>query len=164
MTKCQFSKIFAFLATGALIAGCAQFEPAVRPVATEPDLIGERIAQSAEKAAAALDEIAGIEQHRTPVQQVPDYLDAPTNFTQPITVKWTGPVDQIVRTLANMAGATLSIKGKTPPVPVLVNVDVYQESLIQVLRDIGLQAGSRADLSVDSQHSNIEIRYAPSDR
>lgn len=152
------------LLSGTIITGCSQFDPLVKPVATEPDLIGERIAQSADMAARALNDIAGIERQRTPMKQVPDYIDAPTNFTQPITVRWSGPIDQIVRTLANKAGASFSTKGRMPATPLIVNLDVYQQPLIQVLRDIGLQAGQRADLSVDSQRSIVEIRYAASER
>jgi len=158
------SSISMLLLSGVLIAGCSQFSPVVKPVATEPDLIGERVARAAETAARALNDIAGIEQQRTPLKQVPDYVDAPTNFTQPITVKWSGPIEQITQTLAVKAGASFSTKGRVSGVPLLVNVDVYQQPLIQVLRDIGLQAGQRADLSVDSQRSVVEIRYAPAER
>lgn len=44
--------------------------------------------------------------------------------------------------------------------PLTVAVDVYQKPLIEVLRDIGLQAGTRADVAVDAQNGVIELSYA----
>jgi len=133
------------------------------PVATEPDLVGTRIAQAAEKAAQAMDAIAGIEQQRFPLV-VDDYSSAPPSLMQPITIRWSGPIEQITRTLADRAGMQFKTIGRQPSVPVTVVVDVYQKPLIEVLRNIGLQAGQRADVSVDGQANAIEIRFAPADK
>lgn len=157
-----------FLLAGLVLSACAEgynvVTPSVTPVATEPDLVSTRIATAAEKASQALGTIAGIEQYKNPAPPVEDYSSAPANLTQPVTIKWTGPVDQIVRTLASRAGMEFRVKGKHPPVPISVTVDVYQQPLIGVLRDIGLQSGSRADLAVDSRGSVVEISYAPVDK
>ncbi|MDD3288742.1 MAG: DotD/TraH family lipoprotein [Alphaproteobacteria bacterium] len=163
MKNCKYLSLFIMPLAAISLFGCAQsFE--VKPIATEPDIIGERVAQAAETASRALNNISGIEQQRTPLKSVPDYTDAPSNLTKAITVKWSGPIDQIVRTLASHANVSFRIKGSVPPVPLVVSVDAYQQPIIQVLRDIGLQAGHRADLSVDAQHGIIEIRYAPVER
>ncbi|NTU76206.1 MAG: DotD/TraH family lipoprotein, partial [Alphaproteobacteria bacterium] len=58
----------------------------------------------------------------------------------------------------------LRIRGSQPPVPLTVTVDVYQKPVIEVFRDIGLQVGQRADLSVDGQGGTVEISYAPVDK
>ena len=144
------------------LAGCEN--PAVVPVATDPDLVSIRIAQATEKASQALDTIAGIEQQRAPVAPVQDFSSAPPGLSQLITVKWTGPVDQIVRTLALRGGMKFLEKGARPPVPVTVSVDAYQQPMVELLRDLGLQVGRRADLSVDASKGVIEIRYAPVDK
>ncbi len=152
------------LLTGLVVSACANNQT-VTPLATEPDVVSVRIADSAEKASRALDVIAGIEQQRGPATPaVEDYSNAPPAFTQLITVKWTGPIEQITQTLATKAGMNFRAQGQTPPVPLTVNVDVYQQPLVEVLRNIGLQAGQRADLSVDGRGGTIEIRYAPVDK
>lgn len=155
------------LATGLLVAGCAQ--PGITPLAAEPDLVSTRIAQAAEKASTALQTISGIEQQRTPitppaVAAAEAYASAPSNLTQPITVKWTGPLEQIVQTLAARAGMKFQTKGAKPPVPITVTVDAYEQPMIEMFRDLGLQAGQKADLAVDGQAGIVEIRYAAIDR
>jgi hypothetical protein len=55
------------------------------------------------------------------------------------------------------------VKGRQPPVPLVVNIDSYQQPIIHVLRDVGLQAGSRADLSINSTEGVVEVRYAAAD-
>lgn len=155
----KYKKLFAAIHIFFLI-GC---NSTPTPVATEPDLVGTRIAQAAEKAAKAMDAIAGIEQQRFPIV-VADYSSAPPNMMQPITIRWSGPIEQIAETLAAKAGMQFRIVGKKPPVPVTVVVDVYEKPLIEVLRSIGLQAGQRADVSVDGQANVVEVRFSPADK
>lgn len=151
------------LVAGSFLAGCTSWQ--MTPVAAEPDVVSTRIAQAAEKAARALDTISGIEQQREPTLPAPqDYSSAPPALTQLITVRWSGPLEQMVQTLAERAGMKYQSVGGQPGVPLLVNIDVYQKPLIEVLHDLGLQAGRRADIAVNSSNNTIEIRYAPVDR
>lgn len=147
-----------------MLSGCLTSTP-VQPVATEPDVVSTRLAQAAEKAAAALDTISGIEQTRAPAMPAPDdYSNAPPALGQLITVKWTGPAEQMVETLATRAGMRFLSKGNRPGAPLTISVNVYQQPMIEVLRDIGLQIGRRADITVNGMSNVIEIRYAPADR
>lgn len=160
-----FAKKSTLLLAGLVLAGCAMMDGPVKPVPTEPDLVGLRLAQAAEKAAGALDEISGIEQQRAPALPPPvDYASAPPALSQVITVKWAGPVEQMLETLAARAGMKFETKGNRPGVPLMVNVNVYQKPMIEVLHDMGLQVGRRADITVNSSLGVIEIRYAPVDR
>lgn len=159
------SKFLLVSAGAALLAGCAQ-TPSVTPVATEPDIVTVKLAQAADKASQALDSIASIEQQRSPAtppsQQ--DYSNVPPNLMQPISIRWSGPIDLIAKTLAERAGMRFHVRGSVPPVPLTVNVDAYQQPILHILRDIGLQAGRRADLSVDAASGLIELRYAAGDQ
>jgi len=56
------------------------------------------------------------------------------------------------------------MSGNVQDITLVVNVDAYQQPVLYVLRDIGLQAGSRADLSVDQNEGVIEVRYAAADQ
>lgn len=146
-----------------LLAGCESMTT-VTPVATEPDIVSMKLQQAAEKASHALDSIASIEQQRAPASPaLEDYSGAPPNLTQPITIRWSGPIEQISKALADRAGLKFRVKGATPPAPLTVNVDAYQQPLMHVLRDIGLQAGQRADVALDAKGGVIEIRYAAPD-
>jgi defect-in-organelle-trafficking protein DotD len=148
----------------ALLSGCEE-PPTVRPVATEPDIVTVKLTEAADKASKALDSIAAIEQARTPVTPpLEDFTNAPPNLVQPVTIRWSGPIESIAKTLADRAGMRFRTSGHQPPIPLTVTVDVYQQPLIHVLRDIGLQVGQRADLAIDGQGGFIEIRYAPPDK
>jgi defect-in-organelle-trafficking protein DotD len=155
-----------------LLAGCTQMQtvftpqPDVRSVATEPDVVTVKLAQAADKASKALDGIANIEQQKNPT--IPplqdDYANASPNMMQPVSIRWSGPIEQIAGTLAERAGLRFRVKGRQPPVPLVVNVDAYQQPIIHILRDIGLQAGTRADLAIDQNEGVVEVRYAAADQ
>ena len=78
-----------------------------------------------------------------------------------ITINWVGPVDQIVKTLADKSSYRYIVLGSVPPVPLTVNIDVTNKPIIEVLRSIGLQLGARADVYVDSAEQIIALTYAP---
>lgn len=150
------------LVTG--IAACAQ-QQNVTPVAAEPDIVTVKLAQAADKASQALDSIAGIEQMRSPATPpAEDYSNVPPNLMQPVSLRWSGPIEPVARALAERAGLKFRVKGAEPPVPLTVNVDAYQQPIMHILRDIGLQAGRRANLAIDSTAGVIEVRYAAVDR
>ncbi len=136
------------------------------PVATQPDIVSVKLAQAADKASKALDTIANIEHHKNPA--VPpiqkDYSSASPAMMQPVTLRWSGPIDQIARVLAERAGMRFRTAGRTPGVPVVVNVDAYQQPILYIMRDIGLQSGSKADLLVDQNEGVVEVRYAAADQ
>ncbi len=156
-----------------LLTGCADWnrmtgndQPAVRPVATEPDIVSVKLAQAADKASKSLDSIANIEQQKNPA--VPpvtdDYANASPSMMQPVSLRWSGPIEQVSRTLAERAGMRFRVKGRQPAVPLVVNIDAYQQPIMHVLRDIGLQAGTRADLAIDTNEGVVEVRYAANDQ
>ncbi|MDE2030420.1 MAG: DotD/TraH family lipoprotein [Alphaproteobacteria bacterium] len=166
-------KIAAVLAAMLLLAGCSSWDQAFSPsepppvenVATQPDIVSVKIAEAAAKASKALDEIAHIDREAHP--DIPpmktDYASAGPNLMQPVSVRWSGPIEQIARTLAERAGMRFHVKGREPPTPLIVNVNAYQEPILHILRDIGLQAGTRADLSIDQNEGVVEVRYAAED-
>jgi defect-in-organelle-trafficking protein DotD len=152
-----------------VLAACSnwpQSQPSVTPVATQPDIVSVKLAQAADKASKALDTIANIEQQKNPgVTPIPDdYASAPANMMQPVSLRWSGPIEQVTRVLAERAGLRFRVKGRTPAAPVIVNIDAYQEPILHVLRDIGLQAGTRANLSIDGNEGAVEVQYPAADQ
>ncbi len=149
---------------GALtLAGCESTSSllSVTPVATEPDIVTVKLAMAADKAAKALDVIASIDQARSNVTPpVEDYSNVPPNLMQPVSLRWSGPAEQVIKALADRAGLRFRTKGNKPATPLIVNVDAYQQPIMHVLTNIGLQLGRRADVAVDSRGGAIELRYA----
>ena len=141
------------------LAACANVDPKPQLV-VEPDQVTTRLAVAADRAANALDTLAAIEQVRTPTDLPPLAANAPAELRRSVTVNWIGPADAVVKTLADRASYRLIVTGNTPAIQTIVNVNARSEPLIEVLRDIGLQLGRRADLKVDVDQKTIELSYA----
>jgi defect in organelle trafficking protein DotD len=160
--KIMPSKFVTLMAVTALLGACAD-NPAVMPLVAENDPVALRIAEASEKAAKALNTIAGIEQYKNPLPPMEQFAGAPQPIAQPVTVTWAGPAEQIVEMLAGRASYTYRTAGAPSPLPLTVMVDAYEKPLIDVLRDIGLQLGSRADVAVDVNAKVVQFRYAPTE-
>jgi len=127
----------------------------------EPDPISLRLASAVDKASAALQTLASVEQARNPGVQVQAAPYAPQELRRTVSVDWAGPIEPIARKLADRAGYQLQVNGDAPPTPIIVSLRTQEKSVVEVLRDIGLQAGTRADISVDPERRIVELNYAP---
>ncbi|MEO5367311.1 MAG: DotD/TraH family lipoprotein [Magnetococcus sp. WYHC-3] len=147
-----------------VIAGCSTIEEHSNnapQIVAAPDSVSAMLADAADRASTALQTLAAIEANRTPAPDVGPVGDAPPELRRAITVNWVGPVEQISQSLAARAGYKFQTIGSTPPVPVVVSIDVENRPVIDVLRDIGLQLGQRGDVKVDSERRIVEIHYPP---
>lgn len=144
------------------LSACAG-DTSVTPLVAENDPVALRIAQATEKATKALDTIAGIEQYKSPLPAMENFAGAPPAISQPITITWSGPAEQIVKNLAEKAGYTYQTAGEPAGIPLTVMINAYEKPLIDVLRDVGLQLGNRADVALDVNSSVVQLRYAPTD-
>jgi len=155
-------KIFALSAVLAVIflSACTQHKVDQQLVA-EPDPVALRLASAADKASAALQTLASIEQAKNPGSSIQAAPDAPQELRRTVSVNWAGPIEPIAQTLADRAGYQMRVSGDRPSVPVVVSILAREKSVVEVLRDIGLQAGRRADIVVDVERRVVELNYAP---
>lgn len=161
---------FGSLIALAALSGCSGFAAnnnklgnAKPQLVAEPDPTSLMIADAADRATRALESLAAVEQVRTPSAAAAAAVvpNAPPELQKAVTFTWAGPVEDVVRDMAARAGYSFRTVGDQPPTPVLVNLNIYNEPMIQVLRDVGLQMGTRADLRLDANRRSIEIIYAP---
>lgn len=141
--------------------GQNRVEPRDPQVVASPDKVSLMLAESADKAANALQTLAAVEQAQSPGVRVPPISDAPPELARAITINWIGPAEQLGKALADRASYGFLTLGDAPPVPLTVNIDAVNQPIIDVLRDLGLQMGERATLRVDSSRRVIELHYAP---
>ncbi len=127
----------------------------------EPDPIGLRLASAADRASAALQTLASVEQARTPSVAIQSVPSAPQELRRSVSVEWVGPIEPLAQKLAARASYRFRVNGDAPPAPIVVNIAAKQRSVVEVLRDVGLQAGTRADISVDVDQKLVELNYAP---
>lgn len=152
------------LLSAAALGACAPGQPIFNrtpQVVASPDKVSAQLAEAADRASVALETLAAVEQARSPGIAVAPIENAPPELRRAITVNWVGPVEQITKTLADRAGYSFNVVGNTPVTPVVVSLDVENKPVIDVLRNIGLQLGMRADIRVDGTRRVVEIQYAP---
>lgn len=164
----------ALLCVAALfLSGCGTFESTFsgnsggstdsKPqLVAEPDKTSLMIADAADRATKALEGLSQVEQVRTPsaAQAAPPIANAPMELQRPVTFAWSGPVEPVAADIAAWTGYAFRTVGDQPPSPIIVTLDVFNTPMVEVLRDIGLQMGTRADLKLDANRRAIEIIYA----
>ena len=124
-----------------------------------PDKVSMMLAQAADRSSTALETLAAVEQKRTPQASVAPIPNAPAELRRAVTVNWIGPADQITKMMADRAGYRFIPLGTAPAVPMVVSINVENKPVIDILRSIGLQLGTRADVRVDSDRRVIEMQY-----
>jgi len=148
----------------AFVGACALPAQGVKrspQVVAAPDKVSQMLANAADKASTALESLAAVEQARSHNVSVDPIVNAPPELMRAMTIQWVGPADQILKKLAERASYSFLAVGDRPPVPIVVNVDVTNEPVIDLLRNVGLQMGVRGDVKVDSVRRIIELQYAP---
>ncbi len=160
----RVSALAAVAVLSALLAACAplNFNQKVdQQMVAEPDPVSLRLASAADRASAALQTLASVEQARTPAVSIQSVPSAPQELRRSVSVEWVGPIEPLTQKLADRAGYRFRVNGAAPPAPIVVHVVAKQKSVVEVLRDVGLQAGTRADVSVDVDQKVVELNYAP---
>ena len=150
------------LASLTLLSACSAVGPyKVKDpqLVASPDKVSMMLAQAADKASNALETLAAVEQKRTPAASIAPISGAPTELRRAVTVNWIGPAADITQMLAERAGYRFEQLGAAPATPVTVNLDVTNKPVIEALRSVGLQLGSRGDIHVDSQRRVVELQY-----
>lgn len=130
-------------------------------VLAAPDKVSLMLAEAADKTSRAMETLAAVEQAKSPAIAVQPIHNAPPELQRAITVSWIGPAEEISKKLADRASYTFLRIGDPPPIPLVVNIDASNQPVVDVLRDVGLQLGTRADVKVDAVRRTVEIHYAP---
>lgn len=151
------------------MAGCGTpppFETAtvVTPpsVVTTLDPVSQSLLAAAERTSQALDRLSLVEQTRTPVPD-PGRIDkAPPGLDKLANIDWNGPLAPLVARIAAEGGYEFRTVGEVPTVPITVDITRDNETLVEILRNIGYQATGRALVSIDVSQRRIEVRYGPS--
>lgn len=120
-----------------------------------------RLAEAASSISQSMAEVARIEKVVTPSHEnnhrtIPNSYNLQTRAS----VDWSGPVEELTSRIAKAANYRLRVFGKEPSVPVLISLNVKDESLVEILRDIDYQAGKKASIHVYPNNQVVELRYA----
>jgi defect-in-organelle-trafficking protein DotD len=76
------------------------------------------------------------------------------------SVDWSGPIEPLLKQIANASNYRLRVLGTAPAIPVIITIYEKNAMLGDVLRDAGYQCGRRAAVIVYPNSRVIELRYA----
>lgn len=155
----MIKKFIILLTTSILLISCGgTFK---KPPVNDPsDNASIKIAESASSVSNSMLDMAKVEKTILPAGKN-NILSIPNSYTlrARASVDWSGPIEELTARIAKAAHFRLLILGKEPAVPVLISINVKDESLAEILRHVDYQAGKKADIHVYPNRQVIELRY-----
>lgn len=120
-----------------------------------------KLAEAASAVSDSMLEMARVEKVITPPSKdntltIPNSYDLQTRAS----VDWSGPISELTERIATAANFHLRVLGRVPAVPVLISLNLKDQSLAEILRDIDYQAGNKASIHVYPNSQIVELRYA----
>ena len=146
-----------------LLAGCRGHGSFMKPPLNAPsDDASIKLAEAASSVSDSMLEMAKVEKviyyrpHKDNLLTIPNAY----NLQAKASVDWSGPIEEVTARIASAAHYRIRTLGKAPAIPVLISLNVKDESLAEILRDIDYQAGKKAYLHVYPNSQVVELRYA----
>jgi len=154
-------KLVLLLLTSSLLLGCAGTTYKKPPHNDPSDDASIKLAEAASSVSDSMLQMARIEKVIKP-QNKDNTLTIPNsyNLQARASVDWSGPINELTARVAKAAHYRLRVLGKEPAVPVLISLNVEDESLAEILRNIDYQAGKKAHIHVYPNSQVVELRYA----
>jgi len=159
-------KIVLFLLASVLITGCAKLHLKdmvfKKPPQNAPsDDASIKLAEAANSVSDSMLQMARIEKVITPPDR-DNTLTIPNarNLQTRASVDWAGPINELTARVAKAAHYRIRVLGKEPAVPILISLDINDQSLAEILRNIDYQAGAKASIHVYPNSQVVELRYA----
>lgn len=119
-----------------------------------------QVAEAATAVGRSLQELSAVRMTTHPPQK----LSAPFNpqvigMGKVASVSWTGPVEPILKQIAQATHYQLRVIGKEPSLPVLVSLDIHNQPIANILRNITYQVVMKANIALYPKSHTIELRY-----
>ena len=94
-----------------------------------------------------------------PAADLPPDVQLPANLEQLISVDWTGPVEPLLRAIAEHIGYTYKVTGPAPAQPVIVTISRRDEPVWTLMRDVAISLTSAATIIVNPTQELITLQY-----
>lgn len=119
-----------------------------------------KISEAAESISESLVALASIQKTATPPKH--KTLTDPNIYDMQgiASIDWSGPIEPLVRQIANASHYRMRVLGKAPAIPIILTIRADRQPLAQILRNIDYMAGKKANIAIDPAKKIIELRYA----
>ena len=146
----------ALLCVSAALWGCGGGKPPV-PEPASLDAAEAMLTEAALRAETALTRLSRLEADPEGGGEIPRIV--PGVLLKRVDLEWIGPAEEAARKLAAEADYRFETAGAAPARPVMVELRARNRPLIMVLRDVGLQAGAAAALTVDGERGLVVLDW-----
>lgn len=130
------------------------------PVAKTDEQAQAQIAEAATAVGQSLQELSAVQMTVHP----------PKNFQKPFnpqaigmgkmaSISWTGPVQPLLRQIAKATQYHFRVIGRKPSLPVLVSLNINNQPIANILRNVMYQVIMKANIAVYPKRRIIELRY-----
>lgn len=155
------NKFIFLLLASCLLASCAVATFKKPPYNAPSDDASIKLAEAADSISDSMLKMAKVEKVINPPTK-DNTLTIPNayNLQTRASVDWSGPIEELTKRVADGAHYRLRVLGREPAIPVLISLNIKDESLAEILRDIDYQAGKKAYIHVYPNSQVIELRYA----
>lgn len=144
------------------MTGCHQHSLLMKPPINDPsDDATIKLAEAASSVSDSMLEVARVEKTIAPPSQ-DNVLSIPNayNLQARASVDWAGPIEEVTSRISKAGHFRLRVLGQPPSIPILISLNVKDESLAEILRNIDYQAGAKATIHVYPNSQVVELRYA----
>lgn len=164
------SKTVIFIVVALFLAACTTRKYVVStntaiptlPYQVNADDAEIKLAEAAVSVSRSLDSLAEIEKAAHPCVRLPPPIDGcRIGMGCTASVDWVGPVEPLVRRIAEANHYCVRVLGRQPAIPVIVAVNAKNIPFSDILRNVSLQIHKKACIVVYPNSRVIELRYSP---
>lgn len=153
--------LFAIALLAKFIVGCST-GPKVAIISNDKDLYAPdaKLTTAANSVSNSLRELAEIDKAVHPQAKLPSPIEPDMiGMGQLGSIDWSGPVEPLVKKIAEATNYKFKALGTPPAIPILVSITAKDTPLADILRDAGFQCGRKANIVVYPASKIIELRY-----
>lgn len=130
------------------------------PVKSNNKNAQDQLAEAATSVGHSLQQMSAIQMATHPKAKLPAPLNpASIGMAQQTSLEWTGPIEPLLRRIANESHYKLHVLGKKPAIPVIVAINSTNVPLADILRNATYQVEKKANITVYPSRRTIELRY-----
>lgn len=119
-----------------------------------------KLAEAAVSVSNSLNNIAEVERATHPCVCLPPPIDGNCiGLGFLASVDWVGPVEPLLRRIADASCYHVRVLGREPAIPAIVTINVKNTSFADILRNISLQIHKKACIVIYPRSRVIELRY-----
>ncbi len=94
-----------------------------------------------------------------PAQDLPPDVTLPDNLEQLISLDWTGPVEPLLKAIAEHIDYEYQVTGPAPAQPLIVTISRRDEPVWLLMRDVAISLTSSATVIVNPSRELVTLQY-----